>query len=393
MRHIIYPLSLIVGALGLVSCAASAPRSPEKDLWAAVDRLEEELIEADSLIDEGAHKNKAIARVPVEINERVKMWVTYFSKKDHARFARFLDRGETYRELIQDTLRKNGVPPEIYYLGLIESGFALRAKSHASAAGPWQFMAGTADRYGLKRSAYADERYDIVRSTEAAAKYLKSLHNVFQSWYLAMAAYNAGEGRILGSIMRGGSRDYWVLTERKAMPPETRDYVPKFLAALLIGRHPERYGFKPQSAAHWPLLKLAQAPSGVSLSAIAQAADISVVDLKKYNPHLLRGVTPPHGKTYGLWLNQENHTRFEQRQSAIASLKRGVSSRAVAYAATSKRKIYGKTSSKVHKVRRGEGLASIAKKYGLSPARLRRVNALKSSRIYAGQKLVITPSL
>ena len=182
-------------------------------------------------------------QIPFEFNKRVAEWISYFSQKDRERFQRFLDRAEPYREAVENILEENGVPSDLYYLGMIESGFVVQAKSHAKAVGVWQFMRPTGKLYGLGVDAYVDERKDPIRATEAAAKLMRDLYREFHSWYLAMAAYNAGLGRIRGAVKRGHSNDFWELVEKKVLPRETMDYVPKFLAARYIGENPDVFAF------------------------------------------------------------------------------------------------------------------------------------------------------
>jgi membrane-bound lytic murein transglycosylase D len=401
----------VIGGVALGGCSTAGGRNAHpdtgatgstNDIWSAVDQIEEEILEADQSIDHNALPLTSVevpinpagkrGRIPVEVNALVKKWIHYFSVRDRARFARFLERGETYRELIQQTLKENGVPPEIYYLGLIESGYVTHAKSHARATGPWQFMPFTGKRYGLRIDSYADERRDIMRSTKAAAHYLRDLHNVFQSWYLAMAAYNAGEGRILGAIMRGKSRNYWELVEKRALPPETRSYVPKFLAALLIGRHMDRYGFEANPTQRWPKLDLVTVPGGVSLTALAKATKTSIVDIKKYNAHLLRGYTPPSTSEYGLWLPAHMSSAFSESSENITQLSRKTITHERT-TAQSRAKYQASAKRVVHRVRRGEALSVIAQKYGVPLSRIKRTNALRTNRIFAGQRLVIHKNL
>lgn len=150
-------------------------------------------------------------RIPVELNEHVQRWITYFTERDRERFQRFLNRGQLYRDVVENVLEENDLPAELYYLAMIESGFRTDAHSHASAVGVWQFIPGTARRYGLRIDRYVDERRDPIRATEAAAKYLRDLYNVFGSWHLAMAAYNAGEIRVLRAVFKGRTRNFWEL--------------------------------------------------------------------------------------------------------------------------------------------------------------------------------------
>lgn len=321
-------------------------------------------------------------RIPLEINENVLKWIRHFTTTDRDRFHRFLKRGSAYKELVKSILREHAVPTELYYLAMIESGYVTHAKSHASAVGIWQFIRGTGLRYGLRQTREIDERRDIIRSTESAAKYLRNLHTAFQSWYLAMAGYNAGEGRILGAIMRGGSRDFWELVEKKALPPETRNYVPKFLAAAIIGKHPEKYGFHDIEAPVFPKVEPAQVAGGVRLRDIATKAGIPLSTLKQVNPHLLRDMTPHNRSAYTLWVPEGEATKVQSVQAVLAQMKVRIRPQTPRTLASVRRD--------VHVVRRGENLSSIARRYGMNISALKRLNGLRSNQLQAGKRLSVS---
>lgn len=235
-----------------------------------------------------------------ESNPAVREWIRYFSVEDRARFARFMQRGALYKTLIQDILIENGVPPEMYYLAMIESGFARGARSRARAVGIWQFMRPTARMYGLRVDNDVDERLDIIRSTRAAARLLKDLKREFGTWYLAMAAYNCGSGRLRRAMNRNGSRDFWQLARRDAIPDETANYVPKFHAAMIIARSPERFGFIRHQYYDFPLVRRVRSAGSQHLSVIARQHKVSLQSLASLNPHLLRGRTPR--SSYEVWI-------------------------------------------------------------------------------------------
>lgn len=363
---------------------------------AAIREIEEEILNADALLKEDSSAsetknppeatNVSRPRIPIEINENVLKWIHYFTVTDRERFHRFLKRGNEYKPLVQDILRKHRVPTELYYLAMIESGYVTHARSRARAVGAWQFIQGTGKRYGLQQTRYLDERRDMIRSTEAAARYLKDLHTAFQSWYLAMAGYNAGEGRILRAIMKGNSRDFWHLVEKKALPPETRNYVPKFMAAAIIGHNPEKYGFNDIEAEPFPEHEPAEVPGGVRLQEIARQTGVPLATLKRMNPHLIRAITPADRSSYSIWVPAGKKDEVEGAKAALART-RIRASRTYASAASSKH-THGK---KVvfHRVRRGEALTLISRRYGVPISRIKKLNSLRSNRIYAGQKLVI----
>ena len=170
--------------------------------------------------------------------------ISLFANRIKDRFALYLSRSGKYIDIMQDILRKKDVPEDIVFLSLIESGFSTNAYSIAHAAGPWQFIASTAKRYGLEINWWKDERRDPVKSTEAAADYLKDLHGMFGSWNLAMAAYNAGEGKIMRAMKKSNADDYWDLLGTKHIRAETKEYVPRFIAASMIASNPKEFGFE-----------------------------------------------------------------------------------------------------------------------------------------------------
>lgn len=327
------------------------------------------------------HINITDNEIPMEMNNDVQKWMDFFSKRKPDLFERYMGRGNTYKKLILDILRKQEVPIELYYLAMIESGFSTRAVSRASAVGIWQFIRATGKRYGLQINHYVDERQDPTRSTIAASLYLKDLYNVFNSWYLAMAAYNAGESRIMNAIMSGNSRNFWELANKRKLPRETMNYTPKFIAATTIGNAPEKYGIRAKYSERLPDLVSLTVPSPVRLTDIARAIGISTKELKKYNPHILRGITPPYVKEYKVWIPGNITVNTASVRSRLAA------KRISKLARYSSKKYRGKYL--IHKVRRGENLSIIAAKYRTTVRKLRSLNRLYKNRIYAGKTLRI----
>lgn len=180
---------------------------------------------------------------PITINSRVEYWVDYFCGRGRPHFARYLERSEFFIPYIKPILVQSGVPEDLVYLAMIESGFNNHARSHAKAVGSWQFISATGKRYGLQVNWWVDERRDVRKSTLAAVAYLKDLYEMFQSWELAAAAYNAGEAKVARAIRRYGTRDFWALSRQRFFRPETRDYVPKIIAAAIIAKNPAQFGF------------------------------------------------------------------------------------------------------------------------------------------------------
>ncbi len=202
-----------------------------------------------TLVVQGVTLENTEFDIPVEVNSRVEYWVGYFTGKGRKHFERYLERSEHFIPFIQPILRQNGMPQDLVYLAMIESGFNNHARSSAKAVGPWQFITWTGRRYGMMVNWWVDERRDTRKSTVSAAHYLKDLHSIFGSWELAAAAYNAGEAKVARAIRRFGSKDFWVLARQKFFRPETRDYVPKIMAAAMVAKNRTQFGFiaaKPQ---------------------------------------------------------------------------------------------------------------------------------------------------
>jgi membrane-bound lytic murein transglycosylase D len=239
--------------------------------------------------------------IPVVWNESVRGFVNLFSGEQSDRMALYLKRSGRYEGMIRTKLRERGMPEDLLYLSMIESGFNPNARSRAQAVGLWQFMAGTARDYGLRVDGYVDERRDPEKSTDAALRYLQDLHGQFGSWNLAAAAYNTGEVRVSRAMRattgaeKGVETDFWRI--RRLLPRDTREYVPLIYAAALVGKDPQKYGLG--NVERWlpvPTDTVA-VPGGTELETVAQAVGTTEADLRSLNPQLVKGVTPP-GKAY-----------------------------------------------------------------------------------------------
>lgn len=236
------------------------------------------------------------APLPLEVNERVEYWARRFRTDQRWAFQRLLSRKGAYEELIRSRLRGRGMPEELLYLSMLEGGFSPGAVSSASAVGLWQFMGPTAQEYGLRVDEWVDERRDPVRATDAALDYLQWLHDRYGSWYLAAAAYNAGPGRIDRVLNRhaggrvGDDALYWQI--RAHLPFETREYVPRLVAATLLAEDAESEGFEPGSASAYRFDRVF-VPGGTSLARVARSLDVEPGALRSLNPHLVAGITPP----------------------------------------------------------------------------------------------------
>lgn len=253
--------------------------------------------------------------MPLDQNERVLYWVGRFTTDQRPTFQLYLDRHNRYVGLIQQDARRRGLPEELAYLAMIESGFSNHAVSHVEAVGLWQFMGPTAQAYGLRIDEWIDERRDPYRATQAALDYLSTLYERYGSWYLAAAAYNAGPARVDQALLEHFGRRfeldrlraqprsvdgldlYWQIIDR--LPYETRHHVPRMIAATLLARNPERYGFRRSSLATPVQSDVVWVPAYTSLWRVARLLSLPVALLYELNPQLVAGVTPP-AQVYGL---------------------------------------------------------------------------------------------
>ena len=235
-------------------------------------------------------------RLPVEVNEQVEYWIGRFTGPQRPDFEAYLVREGLYGGMIRDRLRSRGMPEDLLYMAMIESGFLATATSPVTASGVWQFMQPTALAYGLDVDEWVDERLDPVRATDAALDYLEELYAEFGSWYLAAAAYNAGPGLVARTIQRHTPTSlkddelYWEI--RAHLPRKNRAYVPKMLAAAVLVREADRFGFEVEKSLPY-LFDQVLVPNGTPLAALAAALDVPGSLLGELNPHLIRGTTPP----------------------------------------------------------------------------------------------------
>lgn len=238
--------------------------------------------------------------IPIPLNDRVLRYVELFQGRLRDFLAAGLQRGAQYLPMIQDVFRAEGLPLDLAYVPLIESAFKPTALSRAKAKGVWQFMRGTGVENGLRQDWYIDERSDPAKATLAAAKYFKTLYRMFDDWHLAMASYNGGPGRMQRAIRRSGRDDFWSLTSTsKFLPRETRDYVPMILAAVIIAKNPAQYGFD-VIASTAPAVEPVAVPPAVDLRRVAEWAGVSVDEIQQLNPELRRWTTPIRGTDYKL---------------------------------------------------------------------------------------------
>jgi membrane-bound lytic murein transglycosylase D len=282
--------------------------------------------------------------------------------------------------MIREVLKNRGLPEELAYTAMIESGFNPVAVSRVGAKGMWQFMGPTARRYGLRVDSWVDERYDPEKSTVAAAAYLRDLYNQFGSWELAQAAYNAGEMKVIRAMQKTGSSDFWTLADSKYLRRETKDFVPQIHAATMIGRDPDRYGFEFDEAEAVAIARV-KVPPGTDLRRLAASASIPFVQLRSLNRVLVRGVTPP-GRPWELRVPAAS---LDSVTVALAPRRRTPPADVATVSIKTARVA---SHSDVHVVRPRDTVSSIAKQYGVSVRDLLRWNRLEQqARIHPGDRL------
>jgi hypothetical protein len=248
--------------------------------------------------------------VPIQMNKQVRAYLVYFSTERQAVIRRYLARSTRYLPMIKEIFQEAGLPEDLAYLAMIESGFNNKAVSPAAACGMWQFIRGTGLRYGLTIDNYVDERRDPEKSTRAAAQYLLDLYKQFGSWYLAAASYNCGEGRVQRELDQSNHKNFWELSANMCLPNETKNYVPQLIAATIIAKNPEKFGFK--NVPHLPPVKYEQVQVNqpTSLTAAAVSVNVPTEEVAALNPALLRGITPPGMAAYTLNLPPNSKDLF-----------------------------------------------------------------------------------
>jgi len=230
--------------------------------------------------------------IPVTYNTKVKWWINYYQTGGRKWFRTWLERSHAYLPQMQKVLAEKGMPQDLAYVAMIESGFSPQATSTAEAVGYWQFITPTANRYGLRTTWWLDERRDFTKSTTAASRYLGDLFHQFGSWYLTAAAYNMGEGRMQKLVNRYHTRNYWILSKRADFPEETKQYIPKLLAAMLIAKAPKLYGFHDMNPQLPYSYEYYTVPGGTDLMNMARYIGVSGDQLSRLNPELVKGFVP-----------------------------------------------------------------------------------------------------
>ena len=303
------------------------------------------------------------------LTRRIDKFTRYFQTKGRDRFEIWLSRSGKYSDMMRGILAKYGMPGDLVYLALIESGFSPQAYSVARAAGPWQFITGTGRRYGLRVDWWADERRDYEKSTHAAAAYLRDLYGIFDSWPLAAAAYNAGENRIMRAVSRYKTEDYAKLIRYRYLPRETKDYVPKMLAALTIAKDPEKYGFGDVLYEDPLEFDKVSVPGGIDLAALGEIIGVPLEIMKELNPELRRFCTPPNVEAYEIRLPSGYASVAEEQREEIHK--------------------EAKVTFLLHKVHKKDTLVSLAEEYHTPVSILKEMNGLRRNSLRRTSRLII----
>jgi membrane-bound lytic murein transglycosylase D len=317
--------------------------------------------------------------LPLVVNDYVAVFINFFAntQRGHNTLLHSFQRGGRYKAMIQRVMAEEGVPQDLIYLAVAESGFNPRAvgprtRSGGRAGGMWQFM--PSGNYGLTRNAYVDERFDPEKSTRASARYMKFIYDQTGDWYLTMAGYNWGTGNVQRAVEKTGYADFWELYKRNNLPAETKNYVPEILAAIIIANHPTQYGFDDLTFDPPVLTDTVTINYQVDLRLVSDVVGVSVDQLMALNPSMLRMVTPPDA-SFDLHLPAGTATLFAQRVAAIPEGKRNAW--------------------RYHRVAAGDTLASVARTYRVAADDLAAANQLSasdSSDALAGVEALVVPT-
>ncbi len=311
--------------------------------------------------------------VPLVINEKVAKYIDIYTTGSRKYLSRVLSRAHKYFYMMKKAFRDNGLPEELVYLPIIESGFNVSAYSPKHASGPWQFVKYTGRMYGLHSNWWVDERRSPEKSTIAAAKHLGDLYRWLKDWYLALAAYNAGGGKISRAIKRYKTRDYWELTRdgRIFIKKETKRYVPKFIAVTIICENLDKFGFNDIAHEEPIMFDTVEIPDATDLKVIAECCNTTYDVIKELNPELKRWATPPSYYNYKLRIPYGTKEIFLENFNKIPPEERITFRR--------------------HKIKKGESIWTIAKKYNIPRDMIIKMNRLKNPRRIREGKYIIIP--
>jgi membrane-bound lytic murein transglycosylase D len=319
-----------------------------------------------------------ISDIPLTLNSKVEYFLYYFQTSGKPSFSRWLSHSSRYIPMMKEILKREGMPEDLVYVAMIESGFQMHARSWASAVGPWQFMSGTGRHYSLRIDQWIDERKDPVKATTAAALYLKELYGLFKGdWYLAAAGYNAGENKILRAISMYNTSDFWEISRGSYLKRETKEYVPKLLAAAIIAKDPVRYGFTDIAYLTPIEYDTVTIPSRTNLDLAAKLSGTTFESIKELNPDLRHWCTPPNYPNYRLKIPKGSKQRFEAEYAKVPENQR-----------FTERVLYSR-----YQARKKDTLKGVARRFGTSPATLAELNGLNAKSRISGKSLLVPVKL
>lgn len=322
-------------------------------------------------VGQSVARSEPLFDFPVVENDKVRYFVEYYTGPARGTFKLWLERSARYLPMMRDIFTEAGLPGDLAYLAMVESGFNAKAYSWAHAVGPWQFIESTGKRYGLANDWWHDERRDPEKATRAAARFLSDLRDAFDGdWYLAVASYNAGPGKLRQAVRKYGTRDFWELSGKPYLRKETKNYIPKLLAVLLIAKQPEKYGFD-ELEWHDPLVyDTFTLPSSTDLEVIAKLCNVDYDTIKQFNPELKRWSTPPDSSDYQIRLPAETGPVFAEKYALLP---------------VSERANYQR-----HKIKSGDTLLALSKRYGVRISDIQRLNKISNPRaLQIGTNLIV----
>jgi len=354
-----------------IAAEEAVPASPVADLFSL-----EEINKISSDQDELAlpDVDLPISDIPLTMNSKVEYFLYYFQTRGKQSFSHWLSRSSRYIPMMKEILKREGMPEDLVYVAMIESGFHLHARSWANAVGPWQFISDTGRRYSLRIDQWIDERKDPVKATTAAALYMKELYGMFKGdWYLAAAGYNAGENKILRAISMYNTSDFWEISQGSYLKRETKEYVPKLLAAAIIAKDPARYGFS--DVAYLPAIEFdtVTIPSRTNLELTAKLSGTTYETIKELNPDLRHWCTPPNYPDYQLKIPKGTKQQFELEYAKIPEDQR-----------FTEKILYTR-----YKAGKRDSLKSLARRFGTTPVALAELNGINAKNRLSGKTLIV----
>ena len=367
-RYMTYAAQILEESASLDDQLESQPGNETADDSSDMAKIiREDIPELTPQTPSGAEGMLPPSDLPLVLNGAVQHYLDMFTDPNEyrARIAKGLRRGSAYLPMIRARLKAAGLPQDLAYLPLIESAFSPVARSRARATGMWQFISSTGRLYGLRVSPLIDERRDPERSTDAAIAHLSDLYGQFDDWYLALAAYNSGAGNVRRAIRRAHSSNFWEI--RRYLPRETRNYVPAFIASVIVAKDPARFGLDPPGSSSWTFDTI-DVPDAVDLHFLSSKLHIPLKELRKLNPAVRRDLTPA-------------------RQMTRLRLPRGMRTKAETLLHSVPRKRWAPRL--IHTVVRGESLYTIARRCGSTVSSIRQANGLRRNLIHPGQSLIV----